>query len=178
MPKRSTRYYRKNEERVMKQLGFKPTKNSGSGWIEKEDGENEYSLCQLKSTDAMSISIKQNDLHILEMNAVNSHKIPVFAIQYLNTGEVWIMMKPEHIGQVTGIVEGERIEVPTTIFDDVIEDVPIDKKVQKEYNNKCDTDIAKKNYLARMKHYKQKEQEREQEERKWKERKKQIGKRI
>lgn len=31
MPKRSTKFYRKNEADVMKRLGFKPTKNSGSG---------------------------------------------------------------------------------------------------------------------------------------------------
>ena len=33
MPKRSTRFYRKNEREVMQSLGLKPTKNSGSGWI-------------------------------------------------------------------------------------------------------------------------------------------------
>ena len=41
MGKRSTKFYRKNEEEVMRRLGFKPTKNSGAGWIEKEDGQNE-----------------------------------------------------------------------------------------------------------------------------------------
>lgn len=33
LPKRSTKFYRKNEREVMKGLGFKPTKNSGAGWI-------------------------------------------------------------------------------------------------------------------------------------------------
>lgn len=33
--KRSTRYYRKNEVSVMKQLGFSPTINSGAGWVQK-----------------------------------------------------------------------------------------------------------------------------------------------
>ena len=41
MVKRSTKFYRKNEAEVMQQLGLKPTKNSGAGWIEKEDGQNE-----------------------------------------------------------------------------------------------------------------------------------------
>ena len=31
MAKRSTKFYRKNEADIMKRLGFKPTKNSGSG---------------------------------------------------------------------------------------------------------------------------------------------------
>ena len=30
---RTTKFYRKNEIEVMERLGFKPTKNSGSGWI-------------------------------------------------------------------------------------------------------------------------------------------------
>ena len=30
---RSFKFYRKNEEEVMKSLGLKPTKNSGSGWV-------------------------------------------------------------------------------------------------------------------------------------------------
>ena len=33
MPNRSFKFYRKNEEEVMKSLGLKPTKNSGSGWV-------------------------------------------------------------------------------------------------------------------------------------------------
>ena len=36
--KRTGKFYRKNEAEVMKSLGLIPTKNSGSGWIEKEDG--------------------------------------------------------------------------------------------------------------------------------------------
>lgn len=33
MPNRDFKFYRKNEEEVMKSLGLKPTKNSGSGWV-------------------------------------------------------------------------------------------------------------------------------------------------
>ena len=94
---RSFKFYRKNEEEVMKSLGLKPTKNSGSGWIEKEDGYNDYVICQLKSTDAQSIKVNQKDIRTLEKNAMIEHKIPVFAIQFLNTGEVWLMIKPEDL---------------------------------------------------------------------------------
>lgn len=31
--KRSGKFYRKNEQEVMKSLGLNPTPNSGSGWI-------------------------------------------------------------------------------------------------------------------------------------------------
>lgn len=98
--KRSFKFYRRNEEDVMKSLGLKPTKNSGSGWIEKEDGQNDYLICQLKSTDAQSIKVNQKDIRILEYNASVSHKIPIFAIQFLNTNEVWLMAKPEDFTDV------------------------------------------------------------------------------
>lgn len=98
--KRSGKFYRKNEREVMKSLGLRPTLNSGSGWIEKEDGESDYLICQLKSTDAQSIKVNQKDLRILENNATVEHKLPVFAIQFLNTNEVWLMVKPLHIESV------------------------------------------------------------------------------
>ena len=94
-------FYRKNEAEVMKSLGLEPTKNSGSGWIEKEDGQNDFIICQLKSTDAQSIKVNQKDIRILEKNAMVSHKLPMFAIQFLNTGEVWLMCKPEDICNVS-----------------------------------------------------------------------------
>ena len=103
--KRSTKFYRKNEAEVMESLGLKPTKNSGSGWVEKEDGQNDYVICQLKSTDAQSIKVNQSDIRILEKNAMVAHKIPVFAIQFLNTGEVWLMAKPEDFTSVAEYIE-------------------------------------------------------------------------
>ena len=78
--KRSGKFYRKNESDVMKELGLEPTPNSGSGWIIKEDGQNDYLICQLKSTDAQSIKINQKDIRTLEKNAVTAHKIPIFCI--------------------------------------------------------------------------------------------------
>ena len=60
--KRSGKFYRNNEAQVMKSLGLTPTKNSGSGWIEKEDGQSEHVICQLKSTDANSIKVNKKDL--------------------------------------------------------------------------------------------------------------------
>lgn len=112
---RSFKFYRKNEEEVMKSLGLKPTKNSGSGWIEKEDGQNDYVICQLKSTDAQSIKVNQKDIRTLEKNANIEHKIPMFAIQFLNTGEVWLMLKPEDLPDaseyiLTGSIKENRLE--------------------------------------------------------------------
>lgn len=95
--KRSIKFYRKNENIIMHMLGFKSTINSGAGWIEKEDGENDCAVCQLKSTDAKSISIKNVDLRQLEMNALTAHKIPVFAIQFIQSGDIWLMVRPEDV---------------------------------------------------------------------------------
>lgn len=94
----------------MESLGLKPTYNSGSGWVEKEDGQNEDVICQLKSTDAQSIKINQKDIRILEKNALVSHKLPLFAIQFLNTDEVWLMVKPEDLVDMAEYIQTGTIE--------------------------------------------------------------------
>lgn len=108
MGKRSTKYYRKNEAEVMERLGLKPTINSGAGWMEKEDGISEHFICQLKSTDKESMSIKQHDLHTLEIHASESHKLPVFAFQFLNRDEVWLAVKESDIEAIRAVVRGEE----------------------------------------------------------------------
>ena len=107
MNKRSTKWYRKNEAEVMHRLGLKPTKNSGAGWIEKCDGENEHFLCELKSTDHESFSIKQSVLHVLEHHALEAHKIPLFAFQFINRDEVWVAIKEEDIQTYRELIERE-----------------------------------------------------------------------
>lgn len=98
--KRSGKFYRRNESDVMQMLGLHPTKNSGSGWIEKEDGQSENVICQLKSTDAQSIKVNKKDLDTLQYNAAVSHKLPVFAIQYISSNEVYLVLKPEALSEV------------------------------------------------------------------------------
>lgn len=100
----------------MSALGFVPTKNSGAGWIEKEDGQNDYLIAQLKSTDAMSISIHQKDINILEYNAGVTHKVPCFVIQFLNTGDVFIMARPNDLEQVTKYITTGHCELPKDEF--------------------------------------------------------------
>ena len=72
-------------------------------------------ICQLKSTDAQSIKVNQKDIRILEKNAMIEHKIPMFAIQFLNTGEVWLMLKPDDLPDaseyiLTGSIKENRLE--------------------------------------------------------------------
>jgi hypothetical protein len=105
MNKRSTKWYRKNEAEVMHRLGLKPTKNSGAGWIEKCDGESRHFICELKSTDNESFSIKQSVLHVLEHHALEAHKIPLFAFQFINRDEVWVAIKEEDIQAYRELIE-------------------------------------------------------------------------
>lgn len=114
--KRSGKFYRRNEREVMESLGFEPTPNSGSGWIVKEDGQNEDAICQLKSTDANSIRVCQKDIEVLEYNALVSHKIPVFAIQFLKTNEVFLLVRPENLEEVSKVIKGESLRESHTDF--------------------------------------------------------------
>lgn len=119
--KRSGKFYRKNEKEVMQALGLEQTLNSGSGWIEKEDGQSEQVIAQLKSTDAQSIKIELKDIHTLEYNAEVVHKLPVFAIQYLATDEVFLLMRPEHLEELAQYLKTGKV-VDNRLFS--IADVP------------------------------------------------------
>ena len=73
----------------------------------------------MKSTDKQSISIKKIDLDKLKLNAMTAHKIPVFAVQFITSGEIYLMVKPEDIEDVAkhvaGLVlerRGELLDVP------------------------------------------------------------------
>lgn len=112
MSKRSGKWYRNNEKEVMEKLGLTPTPNSGSGWIVKEDGQSEDIICQLKSTDAGSIKINLQDIHKLQYNASVVHKVPVFAVQFIKTNEVFLLIRPEDLQEVNkGLLESSHINI-------------------------------------------------------------------
>lgn len=117
MAKRTTRFYRQNEAEVMSALGLKPTKNSGAGWVEKEDGQNDHLIAQLKSTDAASIKINLRDIEVLEANALVCHKVPVFVIQFLSTGDTFIMARPSDMNQVVQYINTGDCQRPTDGFE-------------------------------------------------------------
>lgn len=108
--KRSGKFYRKNEAEVMKSLGLEPTPNSGSGPIWKEDGQSENVICQLKSTDAQSIRINKKDIDTLNYNAAVAHKLPVFAIQFLQSNEVYLIIKPEELCEAAKYIQTGEYE--------------------------------------------------------------------
>lgn len=114
--RRTTKFYRQNEAEVMRSLGLKPTKNSGAGWVEKEDGQNDYLIAQLKSTDAESIRIHLRDIEVLEANAQVAHKVPVFVIQFIQSGDVFIMARPRDMDQVVKYISTGHCQRPTDEF--------------------------------------------------------------
>ena len=92
--KRSGKDWYNNEREVMELLGLRQVPGSGSSWVAREDGENDHVLCQLKSTDAQSIRIQLQDIHELQTHAAVSHKMPVFAIQFRESNEVFLLVSP------------------------------------------------------------------------------------
>lgn len=126
--RRTGKFYRQNEAQLMTKLGLKPTINSGSGWIEKEDGISEFLIAQLKSTDALSIGVGLKDLHTLEANAHIAHKIPVFIIQFMQTEDIYVIAKPIDLAAITEYLETGRTTVqPVLEINDVKQSKP--KKV-------------------------------------------------
>lgn len=130
--KRSGKFYRKNEVDVMHSLGLEPTPNSGSGWLIKEDGQSEYVICQLKSTDANSIKVNKKDLDVLSYNAAVAHKLPVFAIQFLQSSEVYLIVKPEMLCEAAKYIEtGEYESTNEFVGIDLSEHETMTSKIKK-----------------------------------------------
>ena len=157
--KRSGKFYRNNEREVMKLLGLEPTPNSGSGWLVKEDGQNENVICQLKSTDNNSIKINKLDLDKLSYNSLVVHKLPVFAIQFLNSNEVYLLVKPEDITDIAKYINtGEKpkieldfINIPDTKQNRIQKDVRVIKSSsssRKAFMNENDDKFRKKSKSA------------------------------
>lgn len=176
MAKRTTKWYRKNETEVMQRLGFEPTRNSGATWIDKGDGQNEHCVCELKSTDNASYRLEQTTLHTLEANAIEAHKLPVFALQFINVDEVWLAVKETDIEAFKQLIKASVLEelIDNANFYDVKKDLQklLDKIKGKSYNKgegvgvedlevfdfmqqtnaNIDTERVKKNMLARNKY--------------------------
>ena len=108
--------------------------------------------------------------------------MPVFALQFLNTGEVWVMIKPEDLSLIQSLVAGDDIsEQLQSGFD-----LGVDNEDDTCYNMIVSGKNAEKSYLARQAYMKQREKERAEQEQEFKqrmkeknrERRKQIGKEV
>lgn len=188
MNKRSTKFYRKNEAEVMKRLGFKPTKNSGAGWVEKCDGQSENFICELKSTDKESYTLKQKTLQELEYHACVAHKTPVFALQFLNRDEIWVAVKEEDFKEFIEFKKQKQLEkhLSPLLEQEEYYNISVDNEDNTCYNGAVRNRRAGKSYLARQAYMKQREKERTEQEQKFKqrmkeknrERRKQVGKEV
>jgi hypothetical protein len=154
---RSQKWYLRNEREVMAELGLQATEGSGAGWLQKEDGENDYILAQLKSTDKQSYSIKQLDLDKLEYHAQVSNKTPVFIVQFLNNDSRYALMAIEDIPIVAEYIKTGHVNKPSEGPIIGPDDVPAPKPNKPK---------VKSNAKAREAFNRQREQEREA--RKWK----------
>jgi hypothetical protein len=98
--KRTGKWYNENEKKTLLGIGLTPTKQSGAGFTEKEDGYNDKILAQLKSTDASSYRLTLDDLEKLKYHAMVEHKLPLFIIQFLSTDELYLVLKYEDIKDI------------------------------------------------------------------------------
>lgn len=129
MKHENKKFWRKNEREVCKQLGLRPVPGSGAG-MEKEDGENDYILCQLKSTDAASYQLRKLDVEKLLYHAEVDCKIPLFVIQFMDTTMPLLALTPvDELQNVSKYLNGE-------LFNDgkqnVSDFMPVTKKHRKK----------------------------------------------
>ena len=106
--KRPIKWYFKREKEIMQRLGLTPTKGSGSGWKEKEDGYNDRVLAQLKSTDASSYRITLDDIKKLEYHAMVEHKAPVFLIDFIKPDRLYLVVEVNNIQEVYNHLFGNK----------------------------------------------------------------------
>jgi hypothetical protein len=153
---RTQKWYLRNEKEVMNDLGLKETKGSGGGWIEKEDGQNDFVIAQLKSTDKESYKLNKLDIEKLEYNAMVTKKIPMFVIQFLRDDSRYALVAIEDIPKIAEYINtGEVTNVPDEDWG--LEDTPKDRPQKK---------VISSGSKAREKFNKQKQED--WENRKWK----------
>ena len=71
-----------------------------------------------------------------------SHKLPVFAIQFLNTNEVFLLIRPEDLQDISGSMKGEKpkssrsdfLGIETQVLE-AQEDIPKSNKIIKSSGN-------------------------------------------
>lgn len=103
------KFWFKNEKETLRKLGLNPVPGSGSGELYKEDGENEFVLCQLKSTKANQISVNKLDVEKLLLHSNIVGKVPVFAIQFIN-GPILLATLPEEFCNIQDYLKGKPFE--------------------------------------------------------------------
>ena len=96
---RNGKYWRQREKELMTQLGLKPVPLSGAGWVEKEDGESETILAQLKSTEGQSITVNKQDVLDLFYHSRVAHKLPLFILDFGGDFQLFLI-RPDELKQI------------------------------------------------------------------------------
>ena len=154
--KRSQKWYLKNEKEVMKSLGLTPTKGSGSGFVEKEDGYNDFILSQLKSTDKESIRVSLRDIRKLKVHATQERKLPLFLIQFIQEDEVYGLVRVGELKEVARHLDIKRLNSNNkySLFEDIDVEVRIkgnisrissSKKGREDYWERIEKEMEEKN---------------------------------
>ena len=139
---RSSKFWFDNEKKVMKKLGLRPVPGSGSGELHKEDGENDYILCQLKSTEAASFKLNRLDIEKLLYHAELVNKIPIFVVQFMN-GPMLIGTVPEELGNIAQYLNEDLfVRKQVEVFD-----VPKQKK-RKVVRASCNATVESMREMA------------------------------
>lgn len=85
--------------------------------IEKEDGENENVLVQLKSTDSSSYRLDMLDMKKLEYHASVSNKIPIFLVQFLKQDKIYAIVEVGNIPDLATALETGSVP-PRSFFEE------------------------------------------------------------
>ena len=136
MPKRSGKFYSKNEKQTLKSLGLEPAPASGAGWVVKEDGENEALMVQLKSTDSLSYRLSRLDMKKLEFHADVSHKVPVFLVQFLKDDRLYAIVDVKNIDDLFYGLKGIKPNTTSVDIASIKEEIDIASTTTKERKEK------------------------------------------
>ncbi len=156
MNKRSGKFYSKNEQEVMNELNLIPCKQSGAGWLEKEDGYNNEILAQLKSTDSNSYRFSLDDWYKLLYHANEQHKLPLFVLQFLEDNEQLLILRKEDLKAIAcSLLNVKKLinDVEQSNFE--IEPVNIGKEFNASNIKKCEQ-ARNKFYEERRRKWQQK----------------------
>lgn len=101
---------RRQETTLAKELHGSRTPGSGNTWHSKSDVRTDTELWEAKITSAKSFSIKDADLAKNRNYALTDGRIPLFLIQFLNSGNEWIVMdKEDYLDLKERVLSGNEV---------------------------------------------------------------------
>lgn len=92
------------EKKLGKRYGFKVQPASGALPVPRLKGDlsTPYALIDAKSTIKNSYSVKLKEMHKIEKEALDCSKIPILAINFTETQEVYAIMRIDDFLEIAG----------------------------------------------------------------------------